>query len=56
MEKLQGTGLKLHSIEELKDIAEKFTGKPKEIPVEEDIVAVVEYRDGSVIDLIKKVK
>lgn len=56
MEKLQGTGLKLHSIEELKDIAEKFTGKPKEIPLEEDIVAVVEYRDGSVIDLIKKVK
>lgn len=56
MEKLQGTGLKLYSIEELKDIAEKFTGKPKEIPLEEDIVAVVEYRDGSVIDLIKKVK
>jgi len=56
IEKLQGTGLKLYTIEELKDIAEKFTGKPKEIPLEEDIVAVVEYRDGSVIDLIRKIK
>ncbi|WP_040210109.1 citrate lyase subunit alpha [Clostridium polynesiense] len=56
LEKLKDSGLKILTIEELKEIAEKFTGKPKEIEQEDKIVAVVEYRDGSVIDVIRKVK
>lgn len=43
-------------IEELKLISEKLTGKPKEIVNENKIIGIVEYRDGSVIDLIRKVE
>ena len=52
IEKLSKTKLKIMTIKELKDIAEKITGKPKDIEVKEQIVAVVEYRDGTVIDVV----
>jgi citrate lyase subunit alpha / citrate CoA-transferase len=52
---LKETNLPVMTIEELKDIAEKMTGKPKEVELSKDIVAVVEYRDGAVIDVVKKV-
>lgn len=55
LEKLKKTNLPVMSIEELKEMAEKMTGKPKEIKLAEDIVAVVEYRDGTVIDVVKKI-
>ncbi|WP_032120442.1 citrate lyase subunit alpha [Clostridium amazonitimonense] len=56
IEKLKATNLPVMSIEELKSISEKLTGKPKDIETEDNIVAVVEYRDGTVIDVIKKTK
>jgi citrate lyase subunit alpha/citrate CoA-transferase len=56
LEKLSKTNLPIKSIEELKNMAEKITGKPQKIQTEEEIVAVVEYRDGTVIDVVKKVK
>ncbi|GAA0181037.1 citrate lyase subunit alpha [Clostridium sediminicola] len=55
LEKLSKTNLPIKSIEELKNIAEKMTGKPQKIETEKDIVAVIEYRDGTVIDIVKKV-
>lgn len=55
LEKLKKTNLPVMSIEELKTMAEKMTGKPKEIKLADDIVAVVEYRDGTVIDVVKKI-
>lgn len=51
---LSKTKLPLMSIEELKTLAEKITGVPKGIELSEQIVAVVEYRDGSVIDVVRK--
>lgn len=54
LEKLKNTQLPVMSIEDLKNIAEKITGKPKEIEFSEDIVAVMEYRDGTVIDVVRK--
>lgn len=56
LEKLSKTNLPIKSIEELKNIAQKMTGKPQKIETEKDIVAVIEYRDGTVIDVVKKVK
>lgn len=56
IEKLKGTNLPVMTITELKDLAEKMTGKPKAIEFEDKIVAVCEYRDGSVIDVLRKVK
>ncbi|MFL0247569.1 citrate lyase subunit alpha [Candidatus Clostridium stratigraminis] len=55
IERLKKTNLPIMTIEELKNLAEKMTGKPKEIQLSDDIVAVVEYRDGTVIDVVKKV-
>lgn len=56
IEKLKETNLPIMAIEELKAISEKLTGKPREIETTGEIVAVVEYRDGTVIDVIKKIK
>lgn len=56
IEKLSQTALPLMTIEELKQLAEKMTGVPHPIQTADDIVAVVEYRDGTVIDVVRKVK
>ncbi|GAA0716253.1 citrate lyase subunit alpha [Clostridium malenominatum] len=54
IEKLKGTNLPVMTIEELKEVAEKMTGKPEAIKLSDEIVAVVEYRDGTVIDVVRK--
>ena len=51
--KLKKTKLPLLTIEELKAKAEEITGKPKSVRMSEKIVAVVEYRDGTVIDVVR---
>lgn len=56
IEKFKDSKLPIKTIEELKEIAEKMTGKEKEIEFEDKIVAVVQYRDGSVVDVVKKIK
>ncbi|MBP1759950.1 MAG: citrate lyase, alpha subunit [Firmicutes bacterium] len=56
LEKLKMTRLPLMTIHELKQLAEKITGVPKAIETSEKIVAVVEYRDGRVIDVVRKVE
>ena len=56
IEKLKFTNLPLVTIEELKCITEKITGVPKAVLTLEKIVAVVEYRDGSVIDVVRQVR
>jgi len=52
--KLKDTNLPIMTIQELKAIAEKMTGKPKDIKFSNEIVAVIEYRDGSVIDVVRR--
>jgi citrate lyase subunit alpha/citrate CoA-transferase len=54
IEKFKNTKLKLMTIEELKEIAEKMTGVPEKLESSGEIVAVVEYRDGTVIDIVRK--
>jgi len=56
IEKLSHTNLPLVTIDELKTLAEKITGVPKAVQTLEKIVAVVEYRDGSVIDVVRQCK
>ncbi|MDU2063605.1 MAG: citrate lyase subunit alpha [Sporomusaceae bacterium] len=48
-------GLPVYSIEELKDLAEEIAGTPKEIATSDEVVALVEYRDGTIIDVVRKV-
>jgi citrate lyase subunit alpha/citrate CoA-transferase len=49
--------LDIKSIEELYKEAEKLVGgKPKEPEYTDRVVAVIEYRDGSVIDVVRQIK
>lgn len=57
IERLKNSTLPIYSIEALQALAHELVGKPERVPVsekDEDIVAIVEYRDGSVIDVVRK--
>lgn len=56
LEMLNAAGIQTITISDLKRIAEEMTGIPEKIQFDDKIVAVVEYRDGTVIDVVKKVK
>lgn len=54
-ETFRAAGLNVMTMEELKAIAENLTGKPEKIKTSEEIVGLVEYRDGTMIDVIRRV-
>ncbi|MFT4104231.1 MAG: citrate lyase subunit alpha [Lacrimispora sp.] len=56
IESLSKTNLPLKTIEELRDAAYKIVGKPADIEFDDKIVAVIEYRDGTIIDVARKPK
>ncbi len=56
MDNLKTAKLPVLSIEELKAKADRITGRPEPIKVEDKIVGLVKYRDGSVIDVIHQIK
>lgn len=56
IERFKNSKLPIKTINELREIAKKSTGQEKNIEFEDDIVAVVQYRDGTVVDTIKKIK
>lgn len=56
LEKFKAANLPLITMEELRAMATRLVGTPKEIEFSDEVVAVVEYRDGSVIDTIRKVR
>ena len=49
-------GLKILDINELQKMAEKQVGVPKPLEYTDRTVALVEYRDGTIIDTIKEVR
>ncbi|MGG5415501.1 citrate lyase subunit alpha [Edwardsiella tarda] len=55
-QRLSDAGMPLVSIEWLRDRALSLTGEPKPIAFTDKAVAVVRYRDGSVIDVVRQVK
>lgn len=54
IEKLKETSIVIKTIEQLRDEAHRLTGIPREIPHSDEIIGVVEYRDGTVIDSLYK--
>ncbi len=56
IESVRDSGLPLKTIEELKDEAEKICGKPSKPEFEDDIVAAIKWVDGTVIDVVRKIK
>lgn len=53
--RLEEAGLPVVDIKTLYEKACSITGKPEAIKTQDQIVALVEYRDGSVIDVVRKV-
>lgn len=56
IEKMKDSELPIMTIDELKEISESMTGVPEKIEFTDRIVAVVEYRDGTVIDVVRQPK
>jgi citrate lyase subunit alpha/citrate CoA-transferase len=56
LEDLTKAGIRLTTLEELQRLAESIVGVPDPIETTGRVVAVVEYRDGTVIDTIQEIK
>ena len=56
IDKLQTLNIEILSIEILRKEVEKMTGKPADIEYIDEVVGVIEYRDGSTLDLIYRIK
>lgn len=56
LEALSGTDIPLVTIEELRDIGYRMAGVPEPIEFEDRVVALIEYRDGTLIDVVRKPK
>lgn len=55
-QQLESAGIQIVSIQSLRERAELLTGKPDPIEFTDNVVAVVRYRDGSIIDVVHQVK
>jgi citrate lyase subunit alpha/citrate CoA-transferase len=55
IEKVKGSGLPLKTIGELQHEAHKICGKPEKARLDEEIVSVVKWVDGTVLDSVRKV-
>jgi citrate lyase subunit alpha/citrate CoA-transferase len=53
---VKDSGLPIRTIAELRDEAERICGKPAKARFEEDIVAAIKWVDGTVIDVVRKIK
>lgn len=56
LDNLKKSKLNIMSIEKLYQLGHKITGTPRKITQSSEVVGVVEYRDGTVIDCIYKTK
>ena len=54
-DRLVSAGLPIIDIAELKEKAERITGKPEKLPQGDRVVAEVIYRDGTLLDTIRNV-
>ncbi len=55
IEKAKGSGLPIKTIHELKEEAEKICGKPETPELSDEVVAVIKWVDGTLIDAVRKV-
>ncbi len=54
IEKFKAYGIEVKTIQELRKTAIDMTGTPNKLDISSQVVGVVEYRDGTVIDVIYK--
>lgn len=55
LERIKNSGLPIKTIQELKDEAEKICGIPSKQKFDDEIVAVVKWVDGTIIDAVYKI-
>jgi citrate lyase subunit alpha/citrate CoA-transferase len=56
IDKVKGSGLPLKTIGQLKDEAERICGKPAKPELDDEVVAVIKWVDGTIIDAVRKVR
>lgn len=56
LEKLKNSPFEIRDIHELLENSHKITGVPRKIETDDQIIGYVEYRDGTIIDVLRKVK
>lgn len=54
LDNLKGSGLPVMNIHDLHRMATDLAGQPESIELSDEVVGVVEYRDGTIIDVIRK--
>ena len=56
VEAYKDSDLPIVTIEELRDTAYRIARKPDDVEFEDKVVAIVESRDGTILDVIRKIK
>lgn len=56
IERFKNINIPVFTIQQLKEKVESIVGVPDKIEYDDKVVAIVEYRDGSIIDVVRKVK
>ena len=56
LEAYKDSKLPIRTIEELRDEAYKITGEPEPIEFEDQVVGIIESRDGTIMDVVYKIK
>ena len=54
LEKLKDSKLPIYTIEELYRLSHEITGTPRKLVLSKEVIGVVQYRDGSIIDTLYK--
>lgn len=55
-ERMKKAHIPLSTIEELKEKADKIVGIAEPLPFDDQVVGIVTYRDGSILDVIRKIR
>jgi len=55
LDRLKNSDLPIMSIAELHEKALSFTGKPEPVRTKDNVVALIEWRDGTVIDCVREI-
>lgn len=56
IESLDAAGIKHMPIEALKELAYSMVGRPDEVQFDDKVVALMEARDGTILDVVRKIK
>ena len=56
MKRLEKSDLPIKDIEDLQKQAYDVTGSPPELVTMDRIIALIEYRDGTIIDVVRQLK